>query len=264
MALWVPLSAICEPIHRRICPLYTFDYRNRPYVTGTAVPFRIGEFRFLLTAAHACFDSSKTPIPLFTIGATRPHALRGRRGAWEYVPARTPDIDLAVMELEGDAIADLEAEYQFSTPADTSTVKPKTPGIHYLIAGYPAERNRIRSLNSLPSLATYLITGDIQNTCEMHLDKLDATHFALGLPGRVVPKLGGGRFRVPKVQGMSGGGVWRIEIDIPRQLATTPLLVGAGIEYHKTKQLFIVTRVQTAIPLIMDLMRLSEGLPLDR
>lgn len=240
--------------------MYTFDHRGRAHLTGSAVPFRIGEFRLLLTAAHVCFDRSKTPVPLFTVGAERPHPLLGRRGAWEYNPGRTPDIDLAVIELDDHGVPDLEAQYQFSTPANTSTVRPKSAGVHYLIAGYPAERNRIKSPNLLPSLATYFITGDIRSTSAIqHIDKADDYHFALGLSGRVVPKLGGGRFRVPKVQGMSGGGVWRIDIDIQSKLATTPFLVGVGIEYQKTKQLFIATRVQAAIPLVSDLMDLSQG-----
>jgi len=62
---------------------------------------------------------------------------------------------------------------------------------------------------------------------------------------------------------MSGGGVWRIEIDILRKFSTTPSLVGVGIEYHKAKQVFIATRVQAAIPLVNDLFRLERGLPVE-
>jgi hypothetical protein len=80
MSIWAPLRAIGETMHRRVCPLYTFDYRERMHLAGSAVPFRAGDFRFLLTAAHVCFDSSRVPIPLFTMGAEKPRALLGRRG----------------------------------------------------------------------------------------------------------------------------------------------------------------------------------------
>jgi hypothetical protein len=40
-------------------------------------------------------------------------------------------------------------------------------------------------------------------------------------------------------------------------------LVGIGIEYHKTKQVFVATRVQAAIPLVNDLYKLERGLPLE-
>jgi hypothetical protein len=247
-------------MHRRVCPLYTFDYHHRIHISGSAVPFRAGGFRFLLTAAHVCFDSSRVPIPLFTMGE-EPRALCGRRGAWEHISGSTPDIDLCVIALDDDLADELERNYQFVTPAETSVTKVKTPGIHYLIAGYPAERNPVK--HSIAPLATHLVTGDIRHTAETLPGKSNDFHFLLGHPGKNIPAHGGGRFRVPKVQGMSGGGVWRLEIDIPRKLATSPSLVGVGIEYHKTKKVFVATRVQAAIPLVGDLFRLERGLSLD-
>lgn len=58
---------------------------------------------------------------------------------------------------------------------------------------------------------------------------------------------------------MSGGGIWRLDIDIPNRLATTPLLVGIGIEHHKSKGIFVATRVQQAIPLLQDLIEFVNG-----
>jgi len=166
------------------------------------------------------------------------------------------------MALDDDLADELEREYQFTTPADISRTRTKTPGIHYLIAGYPAERNPVNK-DGATSLATHLITGDIREAAGQLPNKSDDFHFLLGHPGKVIPTHAGGRFRVPKVPGMSGGGIWRIEIDIPRKLSTTPSLVGIGIEYHKTKQVFVATRVQAAIPLVRDLFRLEQGLPVD-
>ena len=172
-------------------------------------------------------------------------------------------IYLSVMALDDDLADELEEVYQFATPAGTSNTTTKTPGIHYLIAGYPAERNSMSNRRSIAPLATHLITGDIRETAEGLSGKSDDFHFVLGHPGKTVPTHAGGRFRVPKVQGMSGGGVWRIEIDVPRKLSTSPSLVGIGIEYHKAKQVFVAVRVQAAIPLVNDLFRLEGGLPVN-
>ncbi len=109
-----------------------------------------------------------------------------------------------------------------------------------------------------------MITGDIRDVKGLaHFDKTDGEHFALSVPNREVARLGGGRFRLPQPHGMSGGGVWRLEIDIPNRLAATPLLVGVGIEFYTAKRVFVATRVQVAIPLVRDLMRLSAHLPLE-
>jgi hypothetical protein len=193
------------------------------------------------------------------MGSEGPRALVGRRGAWEYVAGETPDIDLCVIALDDELASELEGDYEFATPAGMSNTTKKTPGIHYVIAGYPAERNPIKGY--MAPLATHLITGDIRDSAEALPGKSNDFHFVLGHPGKTIPTHAGGRFRVPKVQGMSGGGVWRIEIDIPRKLSTTPSLVGIGIEYHKAKQLFVATRLEAAIPIVNDLFTLERGLP---
>jgi hypothetical protein len=180
------------------------------------------------------------------MGTTKPRPLLGRRIAWEYEPGETPDPDIALIELSTDDIADLEGYYQFSSPETTTATKPKTRGIHYLIAGYPAARNPIpHHPKGLPSLATCLITGDIRRVSEVErANKIDLHHFALRVPRAEIRTVRGDRFRLPKPHGISGGGVWRMDIDIAQQLASTPLLVGIAIEYHKSKELFVATRVQ--------------------
>lgn len=252
--VWVPLETLIDTAYRRVCPLYSFDRRGRVHLTATAVPFRSGRLRFLITAAHACFRDGK-PIPLFVHGKKRGHPLVELRGAWEYRRGVDPDIDLAVIALADDCADDLELHHWFSTPSDVSQVKPKTPGVHYMIAGYPFSRNRTRPVRyGLPSRATALITGDI---CSVDLvrgvDKSDEHHFALYFPHKKIPRAGGGTFHVPKPTGMSGGGIWRVDIDLEDNMADSPVLVGIGVEYHKAEKAFISTRIQAVIPLAWDL-----------
>jgi hypothetical protein len=52
---------------------------------------------------------------------------------------------------------------------------------------------------------------------------------------------------------MSGGGVWRVEIDTVQRLAKTPSLVGIGVEYHNSRKTFVATRIQAVSPLAWDL-----------
>lgn len=207
----------------------------------------------LLTAAHVCFDRYVEPVPLFTWGRDRPRAILGRRGAWEYRPTQMPDADVAVIELSEEDADDLSSVYQFTTLSETTTARPKTPGIHYLIAGYPASRNRV-SASNLPSIATYIIIGNISGVDHLRgSDKTDEYHFSLSIPQDKIPRLGGGEFHLPKPAGMSGGGVWRLEVDLAQNIATSPMLVGIGIEFHKAKREFVATRVQAAMPLVRDI-----------
>ena len=261
MEIYTPLQVICDTIYRRICPLYSFDNGRRVHMVGSAVPFTSGNISFLITATHVCLNNRKQAVPLFTWGVTGPRFLGQPRLAWEYRPNQTPDSDITLIALSQEDVADLEMCYQFSFPAVTATTKSKTPGVHYLIAGYPSVRNRVISRDlAPPALATYLITGNIQTVNDLNLnDKMDDYHFALSFKGEKVSALNGNPFRIPKPQGMSGGGVWRINIDDQKQFATTPLLVGIGIEYHRSKEIFLASRIQCAIPLAYDLLSLLSG-----
>ena len=244
-------------MYRRVCPVYSFDAAGKPHMVGSAVPFATDRGAFLITAAHVCFDRRKLPVPLFTWADSGPLPLCEFRIAWDYRPGQTPDADVALLALSDDAANKLKASYWFCDPATVSTAKPKTPGVHYLIAGYPFSRNRITSTDlSPPALATHLITGQIDSVQGAKpTDKSDECHFALTFPMTQMRTHDGEVFRVPKPQGMSGGGIWRLDIDTTTQMATTPQLVGIGIEYHATKaaRIFVGTRVQLALSLAADL-----------
>lgn len=232
-------------------------------MVGSAIPFMSGNLAFLVTAAHVCLDYRKRVVPLFTWGSEGPRALRQQRLAWEYKPGTTPDADIALIALTADDVADLSKCYQFSDPDSVATIKAVTPGVHYMIAGYPSTRNKVKSrAEAPPALATYLITGNIQpiTTLTTLTDKTDDHHFALCFKGEEVRTLDGQPFRVPKPQGMSGGGVWRLDIDFRTKLTTTPLLVGIGIEYHRSEATFVASRIQNAIPLAHDLVSILSGL----
>jgi hypothetical protein len=250
----IRIDEFVNTVWRRVVPLYAFDVRERPYLFASSVPFQSGSLRFLITAAHCCFRNGQ-PLPLFVYGEKMPHALTALRGAWDYRRGQQPDLDIAVMALDDRCAEDLQERHWFSTPDDVSMVAPKTPGIHYLIAGYPSSRNRRRPMQfGLPGRATALITGDVCSVNTVRgVDKTDESHFAIAFPHKQIPRAGGGRFSVPPPAGMSGGGVWRVEIDTVGGLVSRPFLVGIAVEYHKAQKTFVATHVGAAAPLASDL-----------
>lgn len=252
--VWVPIKAFVETAYRRVVPLYSFDHRDRPYLFASSVPFQSGSMRFLITAAHCCFRDG-SPLPLFVYGAKKVHPLTKLRGTWDYRVGQQPDLDIAVIALDRRCADDLQDIHWFSTPSDVSVVTPKVPGVHYLIAGYPASRNRQRPLKyGLPSRATALITGDVCSVKTVHgMDKSEEHHFAIAFPNKTISNPAGGKFHLPKPHGMSGGGVWRVDIDTLERLANRPSLVGIGVEYHKAHKTFVATNVQAVGPLVSDL-----------
>jgi len=258
--VWTSIDSIADGMYRRVCPLYSFDHREHLHVVGSAVPFNSGGFRFLLSAAPVCLYEVRQPTPLLTFGNERLWPLTGIRGVWEYEAKQAPDVDIAVITLSDECADDLEAFYQFSTPRDVASPLPKSAVTHFLIAGYPASRNRFRSLrHGFPSRATFFVMRDVLDlSCLKLTDKVDQLHFALSVPTSPLPKVGGGKFHLPQPHGMSGGGIWRFEVDPHARLVTTPLLVGISIEYHKHERALLATRVQAAIPLARDLFTMQR------
>lgn len=205
---------------------------------GSAVPFESDNITFLITATHVCLKQQKRTTPLFTLCDDKAIPLNGLRLAWEYDARETPDIDITLILLSNSDANLLRTYYIFSDDRILAEACERTPGVHYIITGYPSVRNKINSLtHPLPSMATHLITGNIQHVSSLSLtDKSDHHHFAICIKEDDVPTLDGARFRIPKPQGMSGGGIWRVNIDTQSLLTTRPLLVGIGIEYHKFKK----------------------------
>jgi hypothetical protein len=251
--VWTTIESIGRSIHRYVCPLYWVDHRERTYVAGSGVPFEEAGFRCLLTAAHVCFDEALRARPLFAYGNDRPWALTQTRGIWQYVPGRTPDADVGVIALESDCADDIEKYYRFSTHLDLSPLLPRTGATCYILAGYSSSRNRVRSRTEMPSLCTFFVMREPQLLSDLKLtDKSSESHFALSVPvGH--RRIAGGEFHLPGVHGMSGGGIWRFEVDNRSRLVTTPQLVGIAVEYHKKVRVVVGTHIHVAMPLVLDL-----------
>jgi hypothetical protein len=252
--VWTSLDSIAHGIYRYVCPLYWVDSRERVFIVGSAVPFEHDGFRWLLTAAHVCFDDARNPQPLFALGNNRPWALTEIRSAWQLEAGR-PDVDVGVIALSTDCGDDLAGFYRFSTIQDMSTLLPKSDSTYYMIAGYPYSRNRLRPGEpGAPSRAIFFVMRETLpiSRLKSKVANSDDVHFAVAVPPEH-HRVGDGRFHVPKLQGMSGGGIWRFEIDNRTRLVTTRSLVGIAIEHHRKERAIVGCRVELVMPLVTDL-----------
>lgn len=251
MTLLAPLREICENIHRRVCPLYTIDETKRIWLAGSGVPFDTGTVQFILTAAHVFGENSGRPLRLITLGADAPRLLTGPRHGYGYLPGSSIDADVALIGLSADDYVDLRRRYHFTVPAETANVR-ESANIRYLLAGYPATKNRVITSANLKFRATptYIFGGELVGVAQFMLTgKAADYHFAISVPKTHVQTFAGDRLQLPKPQGMSGGGVWALEVDPASRLWSTPQLVGLGIEHLKAQEVFVATRVQLGIPL---------------
>lgn len=252
------LQDVAATIHRRICPLYTLDDARRIVLIGSAIPFRTGKLKFLLTAAHVFGEKGGKALPIFTIGTDLPLALTGQRIGYGYEPKLTIDPDVALIGLSNTEFGEIDARYQVTTPADTANVETTDALTVFMLAGYPQTRNRVvmsREIN-MRATPTYVITPALVPIPSSTLTpKHPKQHFALAARPSRMRTFTGGRTTLPKPVGMSGGGVWRLRVDRTSALVETPLLVGIIIEHLRHDEVFIAARVQLGIPLAYELVQ---------
>ena len=251
MKVWAPLQDVCETMQRRVCPLYAVDESRRVWMEGSGVPFDTGHLQFVLTAAHVFGEDHGPPLRLITLGKAGPRLLTGQRFAYGFEPEATIDADIALIGLSPDDVMDLRYRFQFAVPVATATLS-STPDTRYIIVGYPETKNRVQTNRRLKFQATpvFIVAHELIDVTRVDSPgKSEKHHFAVRVPKRAVRTFTGERLDLPQARGMSGGGVWQVEVDSTGRLCDTPQLVGIGIEHSVAAQVFIATRVQVGIPL---------------
>jgi hypothetical protein len=75
-------------------------------------------------------------------------------------------------------------------------------------------------------------------------------HFALHVPTGRAHGFDFKPLALPKLQGMSGGGIWRVRLNPKDGTVAEALLVGVGIEYHVREAALVATRIRSVLPLL--------------
>lgn len=253
-ATLTPLHDLCHSLGDYVCPLYALENR-RAHLVGTGVPVRIGDLAFIVTAAHVAeeFDDRQ----LISVGSDRLLEVTGKRIGFKYLRGDGVDTDLAVVVLGRREAADMMKRFSFSTPLDVTDVAP--PGSSYALyslVGYPFSRNKPKpkSFKRLTARPTYVATSRRAELPGSGVDgKHEQVHFALWADADAILDAEAQPITPPKAQGMSGGGVWRIDVHEKTGQLGLPRLVGIGIEHARRDSIFIATRVQYILPLLRDL-----------
>jgi hypothetical protein len=247
------IENVCHALGDRVCPLYTLDRRGNPFLIGSGVPFEASNRRFLLTAAHVLkgLDDGN----LITTGRASLVRFPFGSSSFGYSPGRSIDVDLAILTLPEEAGRELAHRFQFGREVETGTVTAYDKLTLYCLVGYPHSKNKPmpRNFETITARPTFFLLREFARLDHLHGDgKRDAVHFGLSLPAKQVIRFDRSRMNIPRLQGMSGGGIWRIQLDQHTGKVSRPELVGIGIEYHQQRQTIVATRVECALTLIAE------------
>lgn len=238
------LNAVDELLSRSraaICPLFR-PVRDRIEQFASGVLVRIGEARFLLTAAHAT-DEQEILVP----GA---HGIEELSGHYSFtrIPesgGRTSDrYDIAFVRIEDGLAAEVHPQLTFLDAEECDLADRMRLGEAYSVIGFPSRRSASTATVAETSLLTLTGSGVSPQTYEkLEFSRLD--HVVLQFRRRkAIDSVSG--FRTPPClpEGMSGGGIfaWSKRLPDLRKLEA-PKLVGVVHEYHDTRGLFVGTRL---------------------
>jgi hypothetical protein len=241
----------------RVCPIYTLDRNGSPFLVGTGVPCGMGDEGFVVTAAHVLDELKDQQI--VTLGEEGLIRFPFRADQYGFSPQASVDADVGVVHLPKEAVVQMGRRFRFSGPADVqplTAITAQNDRIVYCLIGYPHTKNRSprRSSKFMMGRTYYWLTSQLQNVDEAKwIGKRNKVHFALARTKRErhfrLP-----HFDPPAPQGVSGGGIWAISVDRKTgALVQNPKLVGIGIEYRSKERMFVGTRIEYALALLVDL-----------
>ena len=235
------LDPLVRRLARGVHPVFAIPRGGTPRHIGSCVLLRVGEGRFLLTAAHV-LDEFGTET-LFVSAAGKLRAVKGQaqRSMPEKGQRRNSDrIDAAVLRLDDTeralddsflTLRDVDARDHFDT-------KPR-----YLLFGYPAKKSRLkpetRSLTSEP----FRYVG-YNASPQRYLGARIApfTHVALIFDIR---RTGSkyGIVEAPTPIGVSGGGIFSAPALIDECAVGEAKLVAVFTDFQRQRRLLVGTRI---------------------
>ncbi len=236
-------------LNASVRPLFYEDVSKRKVrPLGSCVLVTIDNTKFVLTAAHVMRKDSfrnefhDVPVVLYTPTG---RAISFER--WEPVFTGTTgggtDIDVAFVRLEDNASSALEGcAFLGQDERELNHNDDRSRDSFYLIVGYPGSRKLTKIWQGLIKQFSFSIaTYPAREELHQKINRSRKDHILLEYSDNKVTHNGLKR-KMPKVQGMSGGGVFHVD----RQTRKARL-VGIVSEHHAKSEVIVAKRIDSFI-----------------
>jgi hypothetical protein len=237
-------------LHLRVCPLYR-QQRRRAFLVGTGIPITTPSGAYIATATHVLDELHDGFV--MTVGSESLIRFRTPSLSYSYVGGKTVDADVGLLGLPVQVAHDLALRYAFTTQSECGVVGDYDKFTLYVVVGYPHTRNKPQpeALATLCATPTFLVLREFTDVIRFASSgKHPEVHFGLSAPLGEARGLDFRAVAIPKLQGMSGGGVWRVNIDRRDGTIASNSLVGIVIEYRRAEAAIVATRLQYVLALL--------------
>ena len=243
---------LAERLQESVVPLFIGDNRGQPDRIGSCVLVRVDSDFFAFTAAHVIRDAA----------AARFFAPSGGRGgkllplppcsAYLSPQGSHNDLDIGILRLQARQLGPFHERIFLADTEIDENDRLDGQGLasFYFILGYSASRTQVnvsRTRHHIDQRSFHCCTNLVEPDEYLHEGMSEADHLLLDFDHKAIVTEGR-RASPPKLQGVSGGGVFHIS----RETRQGPLV--AIITQHRRKSRLIVgTRIKHFLAMVREL-----------
>jgi hypothetical protein len=247
------LDDVSQVYHHTV-PILNYD-KAQPSLVGTGVFVAVDHQHLVITAAHV-FESRFRKVAFGSLGAhgfrifgaddMKILAAKAQTGAGDSQRAVYKDgLDLAVIEPRDEVLEALQSHYQ---PFDLRRNQQSAAAEWGVVSGWPARKNKFNAKKRVCNFDTcYHIQCPIVETEKIRGAGWNPDIY-VGLSANkgkdFVSATSGERVHLPKLEGLSGAGMWIRSREESAPTSPTWFLAGIAVEDHESKRMLKVIRIE--------------------
>lgn len=235
---------LAERLQESVVPLFTDDERGRPDRIGSCVLVRLDSDHYAFTAAHVLRDVGSSWLSAPATGRGGALLPLPPSTAWLSPSGRGNDLDVGVLALPASGLGAFERRVFLAGPEIDQDGQPDDAGFSsfYFVLGYSASRTQVKISHEschIDQKSFHCTTSPVDAVEYLTEGVPQSDHLLLDFDHKdiVVAKK---RVTPPRLQGVSGGGVFYISRDTrqgplvaiaTRNIRNSRLIVGTRIKH---------------------------------
>ena len=243
---------LAERLQESVVPLFIGDSDGQPDSIGSCVLVRLDSDLFAFTAAHVIREAASAR--LFAPS-------EGRGGKLLPLPSCTAhlsssgshnDLDVGVLVLPARQLGPFQQRVFLAGTEIDQADRPddQGPASFYFVLGYSASRTQVkvsRAKRHIHQRSFHCSTNPVDAAEYLQEEMPQADHILLDFDHKEIV-IGGRRVNPPKLQGVSGGGLFQIS----RETKQGPL-VAIGTQNRRSSRLIVGTRIKHFLEMVREL-----------
>jgi hypothetical protein len=243
---------LAERLQESVTPLFIVDPRGRPDRTGSCVLVRLGSDFLVFTAAHVIREAKTAHF--FAPSEGKGGKLIPLPPYTAYMSTREgdSDLDVGVLALQARLLGPLQRRIFLDSEQIDEKDQPDDTSLEsfYLVLGYSGSRTQVKVSNAERRIhqQSFRFSTHPVDTAEYVQEKLpQSNHILLDFDHNEI-KVEGRLASPPRLQGVSGGGIFHIS----RKIKRGPL-VAIATENRRRSRLIVGTRIKHFLALVREL-----------